>query len=106
MCISYEASTGRVFQIDGINYQQMIVEQEFGRPKNMTNSLAKLPIETIPLDARQKYSGVRKTVYLDQNTPLKMSLYEQGIRTDELIRNGTNDDLMEAIQGRPEFTAC
>eukprot|EP00301_Raphidiophrys_heterophryoidea_P011861 c18089_g1_i1.p1 GENE.c18089_g1_i1~~c18089_g1_i1.p1 ORF type:complete len:346 (+),score=107.68 c18089_g1_i1:63-1040(+) len=59
LCVNYEQQTGRPFEVDGINYLNMIKEQKFGRSHNPSLSLAKLRKEAIPASELQKHAGGR-----------------------------------------------
>jgi len=93
LCETYAAETGRLFEIDGVNYIEMIKEQCFGRPMDLSLSLAKLPFSKIKLVQRQQFSGMSVSnlapAKADPNVPLRRSMYEQDIPThDCIVRSG------------------
>jgi len=87
LCRQWEADTGRVFEVDGVKYLEMIKEQKFGRSANPSLSLAKLRPEAITAAEKQKYAGVSPSnLVVDQEAVHKKSLLETG-DDPKIIRN-------------------
>jgi len=87
LCRQWESDTGRIFEIDGVKYLEMIKEQKFGRSANPGLSLAKLRPEAITAAEKQKYAGVSPSnLVVDQEAVQKKSLHETG-ENAKIIRN-------------------
>jgi hypothetical protein len=89
-CSDYKTQTGRDFQVDGVNYLEMIKEQQFGRSSTGL-SLAKLRTGAIPASQKQKYAGgAESNLVADVNQSdldRRLSLHDQ-IDPNHLIREG------------------
>merc|ERR1711918_168898 len=59
-CRAYHDQTGRVFEVDGVNYLEIIREQKFERPQGH-DTLRKLESGKISLKAKQDFSGVKSS---------------------------------------------
>jgi len=95
-CRQYMEDTGRLFEIDGVDYLEMIREQKFGRPTGK-DTLKKIDFDRISLKAKQIFSGAKVVSNLvpdhARDTPpvLRVSMYEKGLSTNDWITNGKHD---------------
>lgn len=97
MCRNYIQDTGRLFEVDGVNYLEMIKEQKFGRPGG-SHSLIKLPAEKISNADRQKFSGLKVSNLVSNDAvPMRVSLHELGIPHCNLVLDGPSPELLEVM---------
>jgi len=94
-CRQYFSDTGRLFEIDGVNYLEMIKEQKFGRPAGFKDSLKKLAFEKISMIQKQKFSGLKVSNLVPdsgaKDEELRVSLYENGHSTNDWVTGGKHE---------------